>query len=364
MAAITTTDQTTLKPEMITRPYPPSWFDHFKQWVERLPGPYWLFYVVLGLALALCATLIHWADGTYAIGSFSIFDLLVGAQTSYFFGFPHYLDQMAGRALATIRPSLNLSRQEYAEWEYRLTTLPARLTWLATFAGVVFIVLVFLRPNAFQAFQAYNALTSGGAIILFAFLLLIQWGAVGVLVYHSIRQLRIVSRLYTDFTQVDLFNLRPLYSLSGLTWRTAVGWLLVAYVDFFALQPYGTNAVSSAVGPVVIMGTSVLAIVTFVVPLLGIHRRLQAEKENVQRENAHQMKLTLAELHHRLTTGETQDMVNLNNTLSSLVTEENELAKIPTWPWHPETRRWLGTAILLPLAIWLVQFILQRFPLK
>jgi len=76
------------------------------------------------------------------------------------------------------------------------------------------------------------------------------------------------------------------------------------------------------------------------------------------------LKLTLAELHRHLNTGETQNMADLNHTLSSLVVEENTLAKIPTWPWHPETVRWLATAILLPLAIWLVNFVLQRTPFK
>jgi hypothetical protein len=31
-------------PPPTTLPYPPSWFDHLKAWVDRLPIPFWLFY--------------------------------------------------------------------------------------------------------------------------------------------------------------------------------------------------------------------------------------------------------------------------------------------------------------------------------
>jgi hypothetical protein len=36
------------------------------------------------------------------------------------------------------------------------------------------------------------------------------------------------------------------------------------------------------------------------------------------------------------------------------------LERIPTWPWRPETLRLLITALVLPLGLWLAQFILQR----
>ncbi|MGH7425775.1 MAG: hypothetical protein ACREJP_06375, partial [Candidatus Methylomirabilales bacterium] len=42
--------------EAFVTPYPPSWVDRLTDWVERLPIPWWLFYLALGAASALSFT--------------------------------------------------------------------------------------------------------------------------------------------------------------------------------------------------------------------------------------------------------------------------------------------------------------------
>ncbi len=39
---------------------------------------------------------------------------------------------------------------------------------------------------------------------------------------------------------------------------------------------------------------------------------------------------------------------------------QTALSKVPTWLWQPETVRWLVTALVLPLALWIAQYVLQR----
>ena len=51
---------------------------------------------------------------------------------------------------------------------------------------------------------------------------------------------------------------------------------------------------------------------------------------------------------------------DLNKTLSSLEIERAALQRIPTWPWEPGTIRGLAAALLLPIVIWLIQFVLER----
>lgn len=43
----------------IAPPYPPSWFDRFTTWVDRLPGPAWGFYVVLGIGVSVAGSAIE-----------------------------------------------------------------------------------------------------------------------------------------------------------------------------------------------------------------------------------------------------------------------------------------------------------------
>ena len=66
------------------------------------------------------------------------------------------------------------------------------------------------------------------------------------------------------------------------------------------------------------------------------------------------------ELHKRVDTGQLEGMTDLNMALASLEIEQNAIKQIPTWPWQPETVRWLATALVLPLALWLIQFVTQR----
>jgi hypothetical protein len=121
------------------RPYPPSWFDRFTAWVDRLPGPAWLAYLalaVLGTAMLILAAS---AGGAYRPGPLLAFHIWVGGQFAYMLALMHYLDRSAGGALDAFRPVLEgADRSTIDDLRYRLTTLPPRATLLATLAGAAF----------------------------------------------------------------------------------------------------------------------------------------------------------------------------------------------------------------------------------
>ncbi len=98
----------------------------------------------------------------------------------------------------------------------------------------------------------------------------------------------------------------------------------------------------------------------FAWPLLGIHRRLVAEKRKALAESARRFEAAVAELHQRVDKKAMTKMDDLNKTLASLELERAALQRIPTWPWDPGTLRGLAATLVLPLVIWLVQYILQR----
>jgi len=53
-------------PPVFVAPYPPSWIDRLTDWVERLPIPWWSFYVVLAAAMIGAVALVLWRAGVYA----------------------------------------------------------------------------------------------------------------------------------------------------------------------------------------------------------------------------------------------------------------------------------------------------------
>ena len=106
---------------------------------------------------------------------------------------------------------------------------------------------------------------------------------------------------------------------------------------------------------------AVVSIVTFMWPLLGIHRRLVQEKQLLLRESSQLLEVTIAELHGRVKAGELDSTNGLHVTMACLEIEKSMLTGIPTWPWRPGTLRGFVTALLLPLVVFVLQYVLQRF---
>jgi len=165
-----------------------------------------------------------------------------------------------------------------------------------------------------------------------------------------------VSRIYTEFTLVDLLRPGALYRLSRVTARTALGLIAVIYLWFAADPKYFTNQINLASAAV--MGS--LALGAFLLPPLGIHRILGPEKEQMLHESADRLKTAIGELHRRVDQGRYAEMDDLNKAIDSLETERNMLNRVPTWPWQPEAPRTVLGALLLPLLLWAAQALLGR----
>jgi hypothetical protein len=339
-------------------PYPPSWLDRFTEWVERLPGRSWVFYPAIGLVLASILTAVNWADGTYPIGTFNAFHIMIALQTPYFLALTRYLDGVAEAALRNFQPALEVSEEEYDELLYRLTTAPARPALLGSLAGVAVNVLLFsLVPNPFTVF-GYSTVSS--SYITLIGLNTISLGVIGALIYHTFHQLRLVSHIFADRAIVNLFDLSPLYAFSGLTSKTAVGFLIINYI-WVVTAPQQLISTSAVIGMTIFM--AVVSIVTFTWPLLGVHGRLVQEKQRLLRESSQHLEATIAKLRAcgREDAGELHSIDELHVTMACLETEQSMLNRIPTWPWRSETLRGLVSALLLPLVVFVLQFVLQRF---
>src|SRR3970040_856199 len=100
-------------------PSPPSWFDRLTDWVGRLPGPFWAFYLGLALVIYLLETVVQWQSGTTPFGSFLPTHTAM-ALSAIALGLGHYLKGYAGRAFDTYRPSLRADAAEGGVIGYRL----------------------------------------------------------------------------------------------------------------------------------------------------------------------------------------------------------------------------------------------------
>lgn len=351
-------------------PYPPSWIDRLNAWVERLPVPAWAFYLALGVGLSLVYLGLLLASfgsttPTLTLTGAVLSGLLNGMTCAYVVGLIHYLDKSAASALQRSRPVLRVELGDEARYDglrYQLTTLPAGPTLLASALGVLYsfgalaLNIYTVDPNSARVSLMFSPLV---AAWVESFNLLI-YVLVAVLVYHTLHQLRMVNAIYTRQTHINIFQLGPLYALSGLTARTAVGIGIPAYVWFQAsMSTVGTSATD--VIQTAFFG--VVMAVAFILPLVGAHGLLEREKQRLQDAVAERIEATIARLHTHVDSGEVEEFTKLKVVLDTLIAEQNMVDKLRTWPWRVETAGGVGAVFLAPILIWLLQRILERLGL-
>lgn len=337
-----------------TPPYAPSWFDHFKNWIESLPGPWWFYYLLLALVLLGVHFFLDWQSGISFSNETQPYFVVIATGSAYFLILVHFLDRAARRALYTFRPALPGGDAEYQDWVYRLTVLPSTPTLFWSFVGSLWVVVALV--GGFVPFQLLRANASPVWHVFNAGIELMLWFIIGMFGYHTVRQLNLVKTIYDEHARIHLFRLGPLYALSGLTARTAIGVAIIGYGTVLT----GTRFSNSATGIPIALASSLIVLICFLVPLLGIHRRLVEEKDRTLSEIMTRLE-TLLHLVQRDVDGGTLDRASaLKDQTTSLEIQQRLVERIPTWPWQPETFRVIVTALLLPIVLTVIQFIIQK----
>ncbi|HET7011181.1 MAG TPA: hypothetical protein VFI11_10430 [Anaerolineales bacterium] len=341
-----------------------------------MPGPAWLTYLVMAAAGSALFILAARTGGDYRPGEFLAFHVWIAAQAVYMLGLMHYLDRSAGSAVVNFRSMIDGHRPSarsgvddsttFADLRYRLTTLPPRPTWLAALAGAAFgFALPFLflgsdvaDPRSAAVLARFGFSSPSVFFLRFfqAYFILIE-AVSGTLVFHTVHQLRQISQVYASQTRLNLYRLQPLYAFSVPAGLTSAGLILYTYAWFGTAPMLLAEPISRMIGFFFVA----VAAMTFAWPLLGIHRRLVDEKKRLLAKSAEKFEATVAELHRRVDENALKAMDDLNKTLSSLEIEQTALRRIPTWPWEPGTLRGVIAALILPIAIWLIQLLLGRW---
>jgi hypothetical protein len=341
-------------------PYRPSWIDRLTGWVQRLPLPAWAFYLALGLGLTLLIVLISWAEGVLAHAppvAVIVYNLLLGMTYAYFLALIHYLDNSAESALVRFRPVMAVDDAGYETLRYRLTTLPAGPTLLAAAVGAVYAVATVLLSVFMDAGSGIEEIPLV-VIVSDVILRILIYALVAVVVYHTLHQLRMVNAIYTRHTRINIFEQGPLYTLSSLTARTAIGIAIPTYLWFQADTLLDSSTSAADIFETVFLGIVVL--ITFIWPLWGAHTLLEKEKQRLKDEVARRIEATIAVLHRSVDTADMQHRGELKETMEALVAEQGVVDKLRTWPWQTGTVSGLGLAFLVPIIIWVVQRLLER----
>ena len=322
--------------------------------IERLPGPPWVAYVAALGPLVLLVSLQDWVSGApidgicadRAVWAFALIGSL---------WLVHHLDGVARRAMQEFAGTLNAEPGSLAGLEYELTVIPAR-------TGIILLVLSAVRTAEAFAFQP----ESEGIVGLAPVMLGIRWvfevmmtSLIMVLIYHTIRQLRLVGRIHAMAPVISLFRPAPLYACSRLTSRTAIG-LVLLVIPFtgslaLAVSAFDYLTILTLMG--LILGTASLA---FGLPLVGMHQRMNREKQRLEAEVGARIEALIDDLHGSLDRRDLSAADGQNKKLARLVTERDLVRRMSTWPWQAGTAGAVMSAVLLPIALWLVTRVMER----
>ena len=103
------------------------------------------------------------------------------------------------------------------------------------------------------------------------------------------------------------------------------------------------------------------ALAVFILPLTDVNRYLSEEKKRLLKIVNSHLEDAFEKVREDFRANQLDDMPALQTAIDSMMREKNLLESTPTWPWAPSTIRGFLAAIFLPLFLWLLQQLLERF---
>lgn len=267
----------------------------------------------------------------------------------------HRLDGLASHALAGVRPILRATGPEFAVMHRELTVAPARPAWIITVAAIVVTIGGFIAAPLDSGLEGYTVpalairtVWESGITAIFL-----------ILIYHTIRQLRLIGAINDRIVGIDLFDQAPLYALSRLTSTTAIGFIVLLLPSLFLLP--STADVSYVIISVAWYSFAVLiAGAAFLLPLRGVHERLVNSKRSLQSEVGRRLSATLVQIHDGVDAQDSNATQAAHQALATLMAERELVNRVPTWPWSVSALTGFLSAVLLPIVLFLVQQRLSR----
>jgi hypothetical protein len=324
-----------------TEPYKPSGLHSIFRWIDRLPGPYWLFSVAFVLFTGILNHIVAWNENVLAPGEINWDFALTGFQLGFLLFGIDFLFRIAKDSLTEFRLLLNLKDDEFNRIMFEFTYLPARATLVIFLAGAVIGTALgfYLLPRAPEMNFAFPELE----IPLYT----VSFGIAFIFIYMVVRTLKLINRLFEKIEKVDIFNQNSIYAISRYSaWLIFIISLPVSSVYIFAP---GFTAITNnyLLSSLVVLYLLVFAI--FWLPLRGINRKLILEKRRLLIEVNNRITNTFGLLHARVDTHKFGNIAELREALESLKIEKEMVEALHTAPWKASTITGLVTAVLLPL---------------
>jgi hypothetical protein len=330
-----------------------SWVDKLQGVAENLPPGPMSLYIILAVVLTLILYGSQWISGNTEKYLFTLPLTWTAVWTPLMLAMIHILDRIARRSLNEFRPASGLEAEDCERYEHRFLTMPSRPVILMHLLGtVIFLGTVWLEPS-------YSGLISGD-LVSDAVVYLIFWFNMGMLLvsmYHHTRQLEMVSTLHKEAPNIEIIDTTPIFAFSRLSFWAAALTVFMILPSIFIYQTAEEN-ILFALPSIIGIG---LAMLVFFLPLHSLNKRLVNEKSARLGHVRRRIHASIDELNQRVDRGDLSDIEAQHSQLAALILEQEYLDKLRTWPWPRGTFARLLGLIALPILVFILQLLIQRF---
>lgn len=332
--------------------YRPSRIHKFFSWIDRLPGPYWLFYLgVLILAGAL-NQFVAWNEQVVPFGEINWYYALTAFFLAFYTFEIDFLFRVTQVALLDFRPILEVSDDEFKHVAYEFSHLPAKPTatvfLLGTIVGLVLGWYVF--PTAIEMNPAFPEME----LVIFP----LSFGVGYIAIYMLIRAFVLINRVYQGLRTVSIYDLDSLYALSMYSAWLIVFVIIHAYLLFLLAPSLTEFAFNYLIYVDLLLVVIVLAIFWF--PIRRVNRLLVLQKRRLLKDVNLRIETSFDLLNAKIDRKEFRHIVELREALQGLMIEKGFIESLRTWPWKPRTLTGLLSVVVLPLFLSLVTEIVSR----
>jgi hypothetical protein len=330
--------------------FKPSWLNRLLDRMYQLRLPRWLSSLLIPIGLFILAHII-----LYLLEP-SLAWTVQGEITNLLFwlGFIlsgyNYLLSAGWESLNDFRPCLRMDEKEFVNLRKRFLLLPRRWGWLAIPPFALAILFTNFRPPI----PAKPEVALIIQVIMILLAAITFTGAIHVMV-TVIRMLKTINQLYERIVKINIFNLEDLYALSALTAKVGIFFVVAGTMSYIINIVVPEGQPQTEVAIFFVSSNSLMAVLAFLLPLLGIHRKLVKEKKLVAQDNNRRLKVAMQILHERSDRSQLEEMPLIKAQIGALLEFRREIGSISTWPWRPQTLRGFITAISLPIVVWLIQ---------
>lgn len=267
-----------------------------------------------------------------------------------------YITAKSQEALLELRPLLDLDDEAFRESQTKLDSTSYRVMWLQLGAGAIcgFIHMSFVRGSALATLTEMLASRSG---FMSTFGALMVWIIMTAVISMLVQQAVLFARLGARHVRVTVLNTRKLIPFARVSISASLAILgALALFPLIGLES-GLNLMESLPGAV---ATLVPLLAIFIVPVLPIHRRLAAIKEEQLHGVNERIESHLQAEHSACP----EDHVL--EALEPLLGYRREITRASTWPFDSSnvTRllfymiipplTWAGAALIENLVDWLL----------